>query len=1109
MDIFDKRDDHGDGDRDALPATTTMTTIDTITKEKGEQETDIPVLPVAKPAFSTGDQTETLSGNETSFHENQKYLQDVTAHSVPGGFPASALQSPTSENMAISTVEEVTELSQQGLEQAIQKKEIEPDTMPGEATKHVPEQQPESEEQQTEQQQEQSHDDSEKAQRIDSLVFGMREDTNYDEEAPPGETEVPHEPHDATVEEEQSLHENLEEHSPEKEDQHDQENAGSDHEQDDNELAPTIESHDNSHHEEPFHDKASEELVTPATNTSIPSIAIHTTDMTEEYLREASLEKEVLHEEPMNEVSTEVVSTEVAREPLTELNQDHNDEHEAHDVKAQSINTVSPEVHLPEEESTPPVVVETSAIQTLEEIVPVISDKTEELSSNDTQIEHLTEHIPEENTHEEIIPEISNEELHEALHEEVTHAILMQQEVATEELVADLALGEYSTLVLTGDQQDTNESPASAHEPVPENEATPRDVEIAPQKDVGPESPTSTVHSAAEAHIDPPQDSQQGHVDADHEVLDHEVVDHEVVDQEVVGQEAKPTGEFHQYKETHEEMYGNAKKIIADSHENNFTQEEVTGLIDTPVWDYQEPYLAQELYTYPNAAAQEYVDYGSSYYASAQQSLDPSPVFHEVPDAVEVPVLYENMVFGGAEDIGPDHNALSLDKELKKLNGEGHEEEEVGEEIDTGSSADTFHDVQQDAVPEAENAATMHGQDDLFEDDSEESAGSVDSSDSAPPEVPINHDQEHEQDHEPAQHQQHEDIIFEHPEEVPHELPHDTEIPQTPTTIVGDSHYVENDNYQEGDTQFAEVPPEDERPVTPDASTPLASQFKGLANSRHAPLKQQEVPVTPPRQTTAHDDESLDDIDFMPRDVTHVPWQERADSIDATPGSVRSQATLSTSASLSFGSPSPWSAAVVAAMTPQTDAISGEHTVSQDDPFIRTSWSSTPDDGDGSGYGQDGDDSLLLGRGKPIGQLDYYYGGRPVSENEKRSLALDTVQTPPSNSSRPSSVVATSSPSSLFQRMRSIFEPPNGSVAVGVPGMPTKSTTTTASSTVSATRDPYPATSNTANRLVDGGFLRGVQTTDDHREDDDEDEDGQINEKSSLLQASAIDMPLH
>ncbi|ERT01217.1 hypothetical protein HMPREF1624_02459 [Sporothrix schenckii ATCC 58251] len=393
----------------------------------------------------------------------------------------------------------------------------------------------------------------------------------------------------------------------------------------------------------------------------------------------------------------------------------------------------------------------------------------------------------------------------------------------------------------------------------------------------------------------------------------------------------------------------------------------------------------------------------------------------------------------------------------------------------------------------------MHGQDDLFDDDSEESAGSIDSSDSANPEELAGQDQDTSQEdelvHESLPHQEHDNRLFERLDEEPYEVSQDTEVLQTPTMIVGDSHSVNT-----------VTSPENERPVTPDASTPRASHFKGLANSRHAPKQQQHEPVTPPRQTAVHNDEGFDGIDFLPRDVTHVPWQERDGSIDATPGSVRSQATLSTSASSSFGTPSPWSAGTVTTMTPGTGAIISGNSVPQDDPFIRASWSSSPEGGHGSGYSHGDDHDIIPNRGKSIGQLNYSYNGRAVNDPEKKDVVLAANLTPQPNNSRPSSAVATSSPTSLFQRMRNIFEPPQNGTAQGTPVKPA---TPAASSS-----DAFPAIGNTPNRPVDRGFRGGTQAMDSHRLGDgagvdDLDADDLFNEKSSLLQASAIDMPLH
>ncbi|KIH92671.1 hypothetical protein SPBR_02550 [Sporothrix brasiliensis 5110] len=632
-----------------------------------------------------------------------------------------------------------------------------------------------------------------------------------------------------------------------------------------------------------------------------------------------------------------------------------------------------------------------------------------------------------------------------------------------------------------------------------------KDAVLESQEQAEPEPLLPSVLSpTGKPNIGPPNDQQQDLAvfiqdAAAREIIDDEIVHNDAIDSETIEQDPEPTSEATEQKEVQEE----AQKDMA----NDAVALNDVSLPDNTIasaWHSQERYVSQDVYADPHAAAQEYVDYGRNYYASAQKSLDPSPVLqevHETPDAVEDPVVSEITVFVGDEDMHTGHSTLSLHKELEELHGEEHDQ---GMEEETGipSSPNTFHEVDKDIVPEAENAATMHGQDDLFDDDSEESAGSIDSSDSANPEELVGQDQDTSQEyelvHESLPHQGHDNRLFKQLDEEPYEVSQDTEVLQTPTTIVGDSHSVNT-----------VTSPEYERPVTPDASTPRASYFKGLANSRHAPKQQQQQqyePVTPPRQTAVHNDKGFDGIDFLPRDVTHVPWQKRDGSIDVTPGSVRSQATLSTSASSSFGTPSPWSAGTVTTMTPGTSAIISGNSVPQDDPFIRASWSSSPEGGHGSGYSQGDDHDIIPSRGKSIGQLNYSYNGQTVNDPEMKDLVLAVSQTPQSNNSRPSSVVATSSPTSLFQRMRNIFEPPQNGTAQGTPVKPT---TPAASSS-----DAFPAIGNATNRPVDRDFRRGTQATDsrqlaDDAGVDDLDADDLFNEKSSLLQASAIDMPLH
>lgn len=485
-----------------------------------------------------------------------------------------------------------------------------------------------------------------------------------------------------------------------------------------------------------------------------------------------------------------------------------------------------------------------------------------------------------------------------------------------------------------------------------------------------------------------------------------------------------------------------------------------------PVAWYEHDAVVHDPYQY---TAPEHANYESSYYASAQQSLVQSPDFAGANEQTET-----------HEEV-PQHQAthapqgLALDKELDLAEHGGEQPEAHVEE----------HEDVYDAA--AENSVTVHGQDDLFDSDGDEAefeAGDSDAEYESTDEMDAADSELHEESHEASAdayevHDTHDthDAHNAHDAYDAHDAPAD--VPETPTTIVA-GHDLEE-----------EVPQMTaERPEAPPSSA-ATLQFKGLSNSRHAPqpdmdMLEQAAPVTPPRQTTdapLHDDDFSAEEGFMPRDVTNIPWDERA--VDATPGSVRSQTTLSVS-SLS-NSPSPWHA-----VTPQHHSGNAPHgriagDSHQDDPFIRNSWSSMPDSDHPGAAGQD---SIILDRSKVMTTLDFDDGGH-----------RSPVAAPPQ--------------SSLFHRMRSIFEPPSGSDgAVEVHSIITPPKAIPAARavvTLPITRGPYPATSSVSNKLVEEGFIRGVakpvRANADAHADIDADEDDSITERSALLQAAVIGSP--
>ena len=208
-------------------------------------------------------------------------------------------------------------------------------------------------------------------------------------------------------------------------------------------------------------------------------------------------------------------------------------------------------------------------------------------------------------------------------------------------------------------------------------------------------------------------------------------------------------------------------------------------------------------------------------------------------------------------------------------------------------------------------------------------------------------------------------------------------------------------------------------PISLRQSAP-STPFRGLADSRHAPPRAQD-PVTPPRQTWPRPDAGADDDvgadPFAPRDVTHVPWHSRTDS---TPLSLHSQTTLSSSSP-----PSPIHAALAA---------------DNHEPVIRDSWPAPVHQnllarmaaGESPGRRPRTDS---LGGQSDYDAFRYEPSGGAKSPLATRWAAASTRQlqlqqpeppvTPPA--SQRNSVVGggpSSSPSSLFQKMRSIFEQP-------------------------------------------------------------------------------------
>lgn len=213
------------------------------------------------------------------------------------------------------------------------------------------------------------------------------------------------------------------------------------------------------------------------------------------------------------------------------------------------------------------------------------------------------------------------------------------------------------------------------------------------------------------------------------------------------------------------------------------------------------------------------------------------------------------------------------------------------------------------------------------------------------------------------------------------------------------------------ETQPTDTPATPERmspPEPPHQEAPW-SENKGLAASRHNPLR----PQTPVRQQENDAASHVPELEnFAPRDVTNIPWRARTGS---TPQSMRSQSTLSSSP------PSP-------IMHP---ALPGN----AQEPAIRTSWSSNPNSHMFSGMGGD-----ATGRPRNDSQLTDLYDPFQTDSSTKTStlqnaahweqseLPGDVQDVPPEDVQEGDdhghgrSNRAISSPNTLFQKMRSVFE---------------------------------------------------------------------------------------
>ena len=353
------------------------------------------------------------------------------------------------------------------------------------------------------------------------------------------------------------------------------------------------------------------------------------------------------------------------------------------------------------------------------------------------------------------------------------------------------------------------------------------------------------------------------------------------------------------------------------------------------------------------------------------------------------------------------------------------DELDQAEELYAGSYADGSAPYELGDV----QATTVYGEDDLFDDDgnSNDSTGHGAGSDSVDYEVQSDEAERDTSRHEDAAAVRQEVQITANGEDRPETVAMNEEsvlarieLPETQEFSSLETHEDALQDEIPADPAYSALLPalSTTTSLAPRVESPSAG--RGLAASRHNPHR----PQTPPQQQQGLLPDSFDTEDFLPRDVTNVPWHERTDSI---PQSVRSQSTLSSSASSS-----------PARSSPQVDAH---------EPAIRDSWA-TPIRGLGG-------ISDATGRPRNDSQSTTEYD--PIRVDEKQapwwergsSFAIEPAVEAPhgrrdesvaGSISRGTAASATGSPGSLFRRMRNVFENPReqqpGTDKSGTPSPP-------------------------------------------------------------------------
>jgi len=302
------------------------------------------------------------------------------------------------------------------------------------------------------------------------------------------------------------------------------------------------------------------------------------------------------------------------------------------------------------------------------------------------------------------------------------------------------------------------------------------------------------------------------------------------------------------------------------------------------------------------------------------------------------------------------------------------------------------HDEQQEQGPlpsplAGENVTTVHGQDDLFDTDGEDdSEHDTSMEDSAVTMVEYNAPQSVYNLKEHAVVHESEGYVHEpQTATIVHSPLEPSQMPRSPNLTLDTTSQAETASPEDFTPQATKFKLEDNSDVSPlslrqpPPPVPPPRRRGGLMNSIHNPDR----PKTPPSQTAGGEF----DINLVPRDVTNIPWRSRTDS---TPMSMRSQSTLSSS------SPdSPVHAALLA---------------DNHEPVIRDSWPTPVRE--------------LRGRGD---SLTYREADLPYDPSPKplpfRSDVPSPINTDPAARSHGNST-STPTQSTLFQKMRAIFENP-------------------------------------------------------------------------------------